>query len=144
VLDIKKRGLDVSPEELRKVLLAGTGSKKNKKKATLILTRVGDERVAIEVEGGFRRPPMERTPAGRRLWELARSCARDLGLDLDEAAVGGGSDGNFTSRLAPTVDGLGAVGDGAHADHEHVVIARMPERAALLAMLMMTPHQGAS
>jgi len=103
-----------------------------------------DPRVAIEVEGGFRRPPMERTPAGRRLWELARSCARDLGLDLDEAAVGGGSDGNFTSRLAPTLDGLGAVGDGAHADHEHVVIARMPERAALLAMLMMTPHQGAS
>jgi glutamate carboxypeptidase len=103
-----------------------------------------DPRVAIEVEGGFRRPPMERTPAGRRLWEHARSCARDIGIDIDEAAVGGGSDGNFTSGLAPTLDGLGAVGDGAHADHEHVVVARMPERAALLAMLMMTPTQGAS
>ncbi len=102
-----------------------------------------DPRVAIEVEGGFRRPPMERTPEGIRLWEHARSCARALRLGIDEAAVGGGSDGNFTSRLAPTLDGLGAVGDGAHAAHEHVVIARMPERAALLALLLMAPARGA-
>jgi glutamate carboxypeptidase len=103
----------------------------------------GDQRVAIEVDGGFRRPPMERTPGGRRLWEQARECAAGLGLAIDEAAVGGGSDGNFTSALAPTLDGLGAVGDGAHADHEHVLVHRMPERAALLALLLMTPTQGA-
>ena len=94
---------------------------------------------SIEVRGGEDRPPLERTPGNRRLWERAQEAAAALGIELDEGTAGGGSDGNFTSPLAPTLDGLGAVGDGAHADHEHVEIDRMPERAALLALLLMAP-----
>jgi glutamate carboxypeptidase len=71
------------------------------------------------------------------LFELARSVAADLGDDLQEGASGGASDGNFTAALGvPTLDGLGAVGDGAHALHEHVVIDMLPRRAALLAGLL--------
>lgn len=93
----------------------------------------------IAVEGGMRRPPMERTAGNRRLWEAARRLGGELGLDLEQARAGGASDGNLTSRHVPTLDGLGAVGDGAHADHEHVVLERMPERSALLALLLMLP-----
>jgi glutamate carboxypeptidase len=68
---------------------------------------------------------------------LARSIGRELGFPLKEIAVGGGSDGNFTAGLGiPTLDGLGAVGDGAHATHEHVIAAELPRRAALLAGLI--------
>ncbi len=94
------------------------------------------EGTSIEVEGGFGRPPLERTARNRALWEAARAAAKQLGIPLEEAAVGGASDGNFTSRHAATLDGLGGVGDGAHAAHEHVLIARLPERAALLATLL--------
>ena len=94
------------------------------------------EGAAIEVEGGFGRPPLERTARNRALWEAARDAAGSLGIPLDEAEVGGASDGNFSSRHAATLDGLGGVGDGAHAEHEHVVVARLPERAALLATLL--------
>ncbi|HEX7124857.1 MAG TPA: M20 family metallopeptidase [Thermodesulfobacteriota bacterium] len=92
----------------------------------------------IEVEGGLNRPPMERTEAAARLLALARQAAAAIGLpEPGEASVGGGSDGNFTSALGvPTLDGLGAIGDGAHALHEHVRVDRMPERAALLARLI--------
>lgn len=90
----------------------------------------------IEVEGGFGRPPMERTPGTERLWQAARRAASQLGLRLEEGAAGGGSDGNVTSRLTPTLDGLGAVGGGAHHVDEHVEIDRMPERAAILALLL--------
>ncbi len=98
-----------------------------------------DERVSLEVEGGFRRPPLEPTPRNRMLWQRARQAAEELGLELEEAQVGGASDGNFASVLTATLDGLGAVGDGAHADHEHLVIDRMPERSALLARLLAGP-----
>jgi glutamate carboxypeptidase len=98
-------------------------------------------RSSLEVEGGFGRPPLERTPRNRALWTLARTLAADLGIEIDEALVGGASDGNLTSLHTPTLDGLGAVGDGAHADHEHVVIDRMPERAGLLALLLSAPVQ---
>ncbi len=98
-----------------------------------------DERVSLEVEGGFRRPPLEPTPRNRMLWQRARQAAEELGLELEEAQVGGASDGNFASVLTATLDGLGAVGDGAHADHEHLVIDRMPERSALLARLLADP-----
>lgn len=94
---------------------------------------------AIEVSGGVRIPPMERTEDSRRLWEAARAAGERLGLELDEALSGGASDGNTTSRYTPTLDGLGPVGDGAHARHEHVVTRAMPERAALLAELLMEP-----
>jgi glutamate carboxypeptidase len=93
----------------------------------------------LEVEGGIDRPPMEATPGNRALWEAALRRAGELGFDLDEGTAGGASDGSFTSRIAPTLDGLGAVGDGAHAQHEHVVVARCPERAALLALLLLEP-----
>lgn len=93
----------------------------------------------IEVQGGIERPALEPTPGNRALWEAARSCAARLGLPLAEGAAGGASDGNLTSPHAPTLDGLGAVGDGAHALHEHVLVDRMPERAALLALLLLAP-----
>jgi glutamate carboxypeptidase len=95
-----------------------------------------DPRCTIEVTGGLNRPPLERTDAVTRLFEQARRLARELGVELDETAVGGGSDGNFTAPLAPTLDGLGAVGDGAHAAHEHILIDRIPDRVALLAKLV--------
>jgi glutamate carboxypeptidase len=97
------------------------------------------EGVSLQVEGGFGRPPLERTPRNRALWQLARDAAAELGIEIDEALVGGASDGNVTSAFAATLDGLGAVGDGAHAEHEHVVVDRMPERAALLALLLAAP-----
>jgi glutamate carboxypeptidase len=94
----------------------------------------------IEVEGGLERAPLERTPRNQALWEQAREVGRRLGLELEEGSAGGGSDGNTTSPLAPTLDGLGPVGDGAHAAHEFVWVDRMPERAALLAALMLEPE----
>jgi len=88
----------------------------------------------IEVSGGINRPPMERTAGVEALFRQASAIARDLGWELGEAAVGGGSDGNFTASLGiPTLDGLGGVGDGAHAPHEHILISELPRRAALLA-----------
>ncbi len=97
------------------------------------------EGVTLRVGGGFGRPALEATPRNRRLWERARLLGADLGIPLVEAAVGGASDGNTTSLHTATLDGLGAVGDGAHASHEHVLITAMPERAALLALLMLEP-----
>lgn len=96
--------------------------------------------LAVQVEGGFGRPPMPRTDRNRALARRARLLARELGLDVAEApVVGGGSDANFTSELTATLDGLGALGDGAHALDEHVVINSLPERAALLALLLLEP-----
>ena len=91
----------------------------------------------LEIEGGINRPPLERTPQVTTLFKIARSIARELGFTLAEIAVGGGSDGNFTAGVGvPTLDGLGAVGEGAHAPHESIVAAELPRRAALLAELI--------
>jgi glutamate carboxypeptidase len=91
----------------------------------------------IEVRGGVNRPPLERTHGVVKLFEHARELMSEMGLSLDEASTGGGSDGNFTGALGvPTLDGLGAVGNGAHSLSEHVVIRSLPERAALLAGLL--------
>ena len=91
----------------------------------------------LEIQGGVNRPPMERSPGVAALYGKASAIARQLGWKLEEAAVGGGSDGNFTAGLGiPTLDGLGAVGDGAHATHESVLIAELPRRAALIAELI--------
>jgi glutamate carboxypeptidase len=96
-----------------------------------------DTRTRVVVRGGFDRPPLERGPGVARLYERARDIASRLGRTLDEGGTGGGSDGNFTAALGvPTLDGLGAVGDGAHALHEHVIIKELPWRAALLAALI--------
>jgi len=97
-----------------------------------------NSRTRLTISGGFERPPMERTPASRELFARARAVASSLGRDLGEGSAGGGSDGNFTSAAGvPTLDGLGAVGDGAHAAHEHIEISSLPWRAALLAGLLL-------
>jgi glutamate carboxypeptidase len=91
----------------------------------------------VAVSGGMNRPPMERTEGVAALYEKASIVAGELGWKLEEAAVGGGSDGNFTAALGiPTLDGLGGVGEGAHAEHESVVISELPRRAALLSGLI--------
>jgi glutamate carboxypeptidase len=91
----------------------------------------------IVVRGGINRPPLERTRAVVALFHRAQSLMREMGLRLEETSVGGASDGNFTAALGvPTLDGLGAVGNGAHSPGEHVVIRALPERAALLAGLL--------
>lgn len=99
-----------------------------------------DPRVQVEVLGDMNRPPMEATPANLQLVGEARRCLAALGVELDEAFVGGGSDGNFTSALGvATLDGLGGVGGGAHARHEHVRLRETLERAALVAALLADP-----
>jgi glutamate carboxypeptidase len=95
--------------------------------------------IQLRVTGGVNRPPMERTPQIAALFERARVIAADLGFELGEASVGGGSDGNFCAALGvPVLDGLGAVGGGAHAPDEHVIVDIMPLRAALVAHLIAT------
>ncbi|MFC0438176.1 M20 family metallopeptidase [Kutzneria buriramensis] len=91
----------------------------------------------VRIEGGINRPPLD-TASSSALFQLASKLALDLGLDaLEETAVGGASDGNFTAGVGvPTLDGLGAVGDGAHADHEHVIVEEIPRRTALLTALV--------
>jgi len=91
----------------------------------------------LDLSGGFERGPLESTPRNVALWELAHAAGAELGLNLTAATVGGASDGNLTSAFTATLDGLGPVGDGAHARHEHVIISKMVERAALLAVLLM-------
>jgi glutamate carboxypeptidase len=96
-------------------------------------------RCKLKVTGGINRPPLERTPAVAGLYEQARRVAAELGFELGEASVGGGSDGNFTGALGiPTLDGLGAVGEGAHAENEFVIVEWLPKRAALLGALIMS------
>ncbi len=93
--------------------------------------------ITLDVSGGIDRPPLERSPAVVRLYEIAREVAAALGHDLGEGETGGGSDGNYTAALGvPTLDGLGAIGDGAHALHEHVDLGSIPWRGALVAGLI--------
>ena len=99
--------------------------------------RAFNRKCKVEISGGINRPPMERTPGVAGLYAAAVGIAADLGWKLGEAAVGGGSDGNFTAGMGiPTLDGLGGVGDGAHAVHEHILISELPRRAALVAGLI--------
>ncbi len=95
--------------------------------------------VSLEITGSVARPPLERTERNRRLWEVAHEKGLQLGLELEEATAGGASDGNTTSLYTATLDGLGAVGGGAHAQHEFVVIDKTLERTALLALLLLEP-----
>ena len=96
-----------------------------------------DRRCAIEVSGGLNRPPMERRPGSWPLFRKARELGRELGVELEESLTGGGSDGNFTAALGmPTLDGLGAVGEGAHAVNESMLVARMADRTALIGKLL--------
>jgi glutamate carboxypeptidase len=147
-----KRGLTVS------VGLAGGGSRTNVIPAEAwaevdvrIARKADGERIArnfaalkptdsscrLTVTGGVNRPPMERTRATDRLYRQARALAAELGFTLEEAATGGASDGNFTSALGiPTLDGMGAVGEGAHATHESVLLEHLAPRTALLAGML--------
>ena len=99
--------------------------------------KVSDPHCKLTITGGLNRPPMERKAGTIALFKKARRVAADLGFDLQEAATGGGSDGNFTAALGiPTLDGMGAVGEGAHAAHESVVIEHLVPRTALLAAMI--------
>src|SRR4029077_12683830 len=90
----------------------------------------------LQIRGGFNRPPMERKTSAA-LYAKARALAKEMGITVGEAYVGGGSDGNFTAALGvPTLDGLGAVGEGAHSPDENIVIRALTERAALVAGLL--------
>lgn len=91
----------------------------------------------VEVRGGWNRPPMRRTPTMTASFRRARTLAAPLGLDLVESGTGGGSDANFVAAIGvPVLDGLGPLGNGAHSDHEYVVVDSLAQRAALLAALL--------
>ncbi len=99
--------------------------------------RAFDSRCTIEVSGGLNRPPMERSAGIVRLFRQAQKLARELGVEVDESLTGGGSDGNFTAALGiPTLDGLGGVGEGAHAENESILVDRIADRTALIAKLL--------
>lgn len=91
------------------------------------------------VEGKIERPPMQKTPGNQKLWQLAQQAASGLGIKIEEGTAGGSSDGNLTNLYTPTLDGLGAVGDAAHAPGEFIYLDQMVERSALLAQLLLTP-----
>jgi glutamate carboxypeptidase len=101
--------------------------------------RVRDRGCVLQVEGGMNRPPMERSRATVALFRRAATLAAQMGFELGEASTGGGSDGNFTAALGvPTLDGMGAVGEGAHASHESVLLESLIPRMALLAEMIRT------
>lgn len=107
--------------------------------------KAADKRCSLTVTGGINRPPMERTRGTVALYQRARALAAELGFALDEAATGGASDGNFTSALGiATLDGMGAVGEGAHAVHESVVLEHLAPRTALLAGMIAAPASDGS
>lgn len=99
---------------------------------------------SLSIEGGFGRMPMEPTRGSRRLWNRACTAAEVLGIELDEGTSGGVSDANTISQFTATLDGLGAVGDGAHAEHEFCYVDKMIERSALLGLLLAQPPLGAA
>lgn len=119
------------------VRVAGAAEQRRVEEAFSAMTPT-DARVRLTWQGGFDRPPLERGPHVQRLFGLARAAGARIGLDVREGATGGASDGNFCAALGvPTLDGLGAIGDGAHARHEHVEIASLPDRSALAAALLL-------
>jgi glutamate carboxypeptidase len=101
--------------------------------------RPSTDGVKLSVTGGFDRPPMEKSPANQSLWELCRSLGAGIGMELEDGTAGGASDGNFTSQFCATLDGMGAVGHGAHAHHEHILIEETLRRCELLALLLLSP-----
>jgi len=105
--------------------------------AGILAAKPYDSRASVTVNGGINRPPLERTAKVVELYHRAREIAALLDFDLGEASVGGGSDGNFAAALGvPVLDGLGIEGDGAHADHEHIVVDNIATRGAMLAGLI--------
>ena len=100
--------------------------------------------VSLDIKGGIERLPMTRTPRNQKLWFAAKELAKKMGINLEQGISGGASDGNLTSIYAATLDGLGAVGDGAHAHHEFVDIEKTILRCALLTMLLLEPPEAPS
>ena len=130
---------NVVAEDARAVIdvRATTGADAARLDAALRRLAPVDPRTTLTISGGIDRPPLERTEQVIRLYQQARAVASELGQMLEEGSTGGGSDGNFTAATGvSTLDGLGAVGDGAHALHEHVEVSLLPDRAALVAGLM--------
>ena len=95
--------------------------------------------VSLMIEGAIGRPPMERTDENQRLWRMTQKLAESLDMELEQGTAGGGSDGNTTSLYTATIDGMGAVGDGAHASHEYIYVDLLPSRCALLTLLLLAP-----
>jgi glutamate carboxypeptidase len=119
--------------DMRVVRLEDAGPLDEKFKAL----RPVDGRCTIEVMGGLNRPPMERSAGGVRLFQTVQEIGREFGIAVEESSSGGGSDGNFTAALGiPTLDGIGAVGEGAHAPHESILVDRIADRTATLAKLL--------
>jgi glutamate carboxypeptidase len=117
-----------------RIMRAADGPRIGRKFSALQATDPG---CTLTVTGGIKRPPMERSRGTVRLYRRAQELARELGFQLDEAAAGGASDGNFTAALGiPTLDGMGAVGEGAHAHHESVIVEHLASRTALLAGML--------
>ncbi len=116
---------------------AATAAEAERLSLALRALRPTRPRTSLEVVGGFDRPPLERTDGVAALYALAREAGADFGFEVGEGSTGGASDGNITAALGvPTLDGLGAEGDGAHAEHEHVRLDRLGARAALVAALL--------
>ena len=130
---------NVVPAEARATIdaRAVTRADADRVQQTMMALKPAIAGATLDVTGGFDRPPLERSPAIVTLFEQAKAAARDLGIALEEGSAGGGSDGNFTAALGvPTLDGFGAIGDGAHAIHEHVEIDALAPRAATIAGLL--------
>lgn len=116
-----------------------TGEEARRIESAIFNSQAFDERVKLVVRGGINRPPLERNAGVARLYEHARLVAAALDFNLGEASVGGASDGNFIAALnVPVLDGLGIDGDGAHAEHEHIITSDIPLRGSLLAGLIAT------
>jgi glutamate carboxypeptidase len=138
---------NVVPAEARAIIDARANTRADAERITSALRGLNPYvgGATIEVSGGFERPPLERTAGVVKLLAIARTVASEIGMTLDEGSAGGGSDGNLTAALGvPTLDGIGAIGDGAHALHEHVEIDALVPRAALIAGLLARLARGDS
>lgn len=147
-----KRGITVNPGVIRGGTRTNVVAAEAEVDVDVRIARIGDgkfldrkfrglrpinKKCKLEVGGGINRPPLEKTKASAALFATARGLASQIGWKLREVSVGGGSDGNFTAGLGiPTLDGLGAAGDGAHAKHEHILISELPRKTALIAALL--------
>jgi glutamate carboxypeptidase len=116
-----------------------TAEDANRLKHAIQSIETGLSGTTVTITGDFGRPPLERTPGNRQLWHLAQDAGTQIGVSLEQGMAGGGSDGNLTSQFTATLDGMGAVGDGAHAPHEFIYLDRMIERGAILGSCIMHP-----
>ena len=132
--------LNVVPDFAKFGVNVRVSTKKEQKRIDQLIKNLSpyENGIKLKVSGGINRPPMNKSEATEELFEIAQDVAADLDLgELEQAYVGGGSDGNFTASLGiPTLDGLGAVGEGIHAKNEHILASEIPNRSALLCRLL--------